>query len=298
MYSRLLIPLDGSKIAEQVLPYGRFFARALRIPVELLGIVDPVPLADFADVWERSNFDRLLAEETKATTQYLEATKRSFEPAQVGFSVEKGTPADVIVEKAATDETTLVMMVTHGRSGFRRWLLGSVAEKVVRGSDIDLFLVRAGEGRSAEGEPILKTVLVPLDGSDMAEKALSCAADLAKHMQLELLLLRAFALPSTLFNGESGSFSDRLMTQIKGEVQNYLTEKVNQMTAAGFEKVSSIANPGYGAEEIIAVARATPGNFIVISTHGRSGFRRWLLGSVAEKVVGHSGDPVLIVRAS
>ena len=172
MYTRLLIPLDGSQIAEQVLPYGRFLAKALAVPVELLGTVDPVPLADFAESWERSDLDGLIAEETKHTSGYLEAAARSFAGAEVKCSVEKGTPDEVIIEKAAADEKTLIVMATHGRSGIQRWLLGSVADKVLHGASNNLLLVRASEQGKTDGEAVLKTAVVPLDGSVLAERAL------------------------------------------------------------------------------------------------------------------------------
>ena len=298
MYTRLLIPLDGSNVAEQVLPYARFLAKALTIPVELVGIVDPVPLADFAEVWERSDFDRLVAEETKGTTQYLDATARSFAGAEVKCSIEKGTPDEVIIQKAAADEKTLIVMATHGRSGIQRWLLGSVADKVLHGAANHMLLVRASEQGKTDGEAILKTAVVPLDGSTLAEKALSCVEEIAKKMQLEVVLMRAYALPPAVSADEYGSYTEELINQLEAEARDYLSEKLNELKLKGINNVSSVTDLGYGAEEIIALARKTPDNFIAMCTHGRSGFRRWLLGSVTERVVRHSGDPVLIVRAA
>ena len=195
MYTRLLIPLDGSKLAEQALPYGRFLAKALAFSVELLGVVDPAPLADFAEVWERSDFERLLEEETKGTSRYLEATAGSFVGSHVKCSVEKGTPAEVIIDKAAVDEKTLIVMAAYGRSGIQRWLLGSVAEKVLHGTSNHLFLIRASENGKTDEETILKTAVVPLDGSTLAEKALPVVEELAKNMGLNVILMRAYALP-------------------------------------------------------------------------------------------------------
>jgi nucleotide-binding universal stress UspA family protein len=298
MYTRLLLPLDGSQVAEQVLPYGRFLAKALGIPVELLGVVDPLPLADFAEVWERSDFARLVAEETKGTTQYLEARAGSFAGAQVKCSVEKGTPDEVIIEKAAADEKTLIVMATHGRSGIQRWLLGSVADKVLHGATNHLLLVRASEEGKTDGEASLKTIVVPLDGSTLAEKALSSVEDLAKKLQLEVVLMRAYALPPAAAADEYGSYTEKLLAQLETEARDYLSKKVEQLKQNGINNVSAVTDFGFGAEEIIRLARKTPDNFIAMCTHGRSGFRRWLLGSVTERVVRHSGDPVLIVRAA
>jgi nucleotide-binding universal stress UspA family protein len=298
MYTQILIPLDGSKVAEQVLPYARFLANALTIPVELLGIVDPVPLADFSEVWQGSDLDKLIAEETRGTTQYLETSARSFTGARVKCSVVTGTPEEVIIERAAADDKTLIVMATHGRSGMQRWLLGSVADKVLHGATNHLLLVRASEQGKTEGEAILQTVVVPLDGSALAEKALSCVEELAKKMKLAIVLMRAYALPPAVSAEEYGAYSEELIAQIEAEAQDYLAAKVKEIKGKGIENVSSVLNFGYGAEEIITLARNTPDNFIAMCTHGRSGFRRWVLGSVTERVVRHSGDPVLIIRAA
>lgn len=298
MYTRMLIPLDGSKVAEQVLPYARFLAKALNIPVELLSIVDPVPLADFADVWQRLPLDDLVAREMSGSTEYLEKCARSFAGAQVKCSVLKGTPEEVIIETAAADKNTLIAMATHGRSGMQRWLLGSVTDKVLHEATNHLFLVRASDQGKTDGEAALKTVVVPLDGSSLAEMALRYVEDLAKKMKLELVLVRAHALPPTVSAEDYGTYTDELIAQLEAEAQDYMAEKVKAMEGKGFESVSSVLKLGYGAEEIITLARETPDNFIAMCTHGRSGIRRWVLGSVTERVVRHSGDPVLIVRAA
>ena len=90
---------------------------------------------------------------------------------------------------------------------------------------------------------------------------------------------------------------DALLTMVREEAGAYLEEKVNELKQNGIEKVSSILLVGSGADEIIDLARGTPDNLIAMCTRGRSGVERWVLGSVTEKVVRHSGDPVLVVRA-
>jgi nucleotide-binding universal stress UspA family protein len=298
MYTRMLIPLDGSKVAEQVLPYARFLAKKLAIPVELLGIVDPAPLADFSNVWEGQQLDKLVAEETRGTAQYLDTRAQSFVGAQVSCTVLRGTPEDAIIERAAADEKTLIVMATHGRSGMQRWLLGSVTDKVLHAAANHLLLIRANDRGNTDGEATLKTVVTPLDGSPLAEKALSCVVELARTMQLEIVLMRAYALPPVVSAEEYGVYTEELLAQLEQEARDYLAEKVKAIQAQGIEKISSVLNIGYGAEEIIALARNTPDNFIAMCTHGRTGIRRWVLGSVTERVVRHSGDPVLIIRAS
>jgi nucleotide-binding universal stress UspA family protein len=298
MYSRMLIPLDGSKLAEQVLPYARFLAKNLTIPIELLKVVDPDALASLADPAQGRYIDTLLADSRQTSKTYLEGIARSFEGSHVRCSVENGKAEESIIEKAASDKDALILTATHGRSGIQRWLIGSVADKVLHGSTNDMFLIRATDQGQTAGEATLKKVIVPLDGYPLAEKVLPHIVDLAKKLRLEIITLRAFALPPALSPDEYGAYSEELLNQLEAEAKDYLAEKTRALQQNGVENVSSVVEIGYGAEEITTLARKTPDNFIAMCTHGRSGVTRWVLGSVTERVVRHSGDPVLIIRAA
>jgi nucleotide-binding universal stress UspA family protein len=298
MYTRMLIPLDGSKVAEQVLPYARFLAKGLVIPVELLEVVDPEALASLSNPSQGRYVDTVLTEGIESSKNYLEAIGRSFQGAKVKSLVEKGKAEDVVIEKAAADKNTLVVMATHGRSGIQRWLLGSVADKILHGATNHVLLVRANEGGKTDGEAALKTVIVPLDGSPLAEQVLPYVVELAKKIKLNLVLMRAYALPPAISAEDYGFYSADLLDHLEAEARDYLAGKVNEVKQKGVENVTSVVNTGYGAEEIITLGRHTPDNFIAMSTHGRSGIQRWVLGSVTDRVVRHSGDPVLIVRSA
>ena len=297
MYTRMLIPLDGSQVAEQVLPYARCLAKALKIPVELLEVIDLEDLRLLANPERGRYLDTLLSERMEAGKTYLEAIAQSFQETQVTCVVEKGKAEDVVIERAASDKGTLIVMATHGRSGIQRWVLGSVADKVLHGSTNHLFLIRANDQGKAVGEALLKKVIVPLDGSPVAETVLPYVVDLAKRMRLEVVLVRAYALPTSTAD-EYQTYTDELIGLIEAEARDYLAEKIKEAKGKGLENVSSVVNVGYGAEEIITLARKTPDNFIAMCTHGRSGMKRFVLGSVTDRVVRHSGDPVLIIRAT
>ena len=232
--------------------------------------------------------------------RYLEGIARSFTGRQVTCVVEQGQAEEVIIEKAAGDKETLIGMATRGRSGIHRWLMGSVAEKVLRGATNPLLLVRGDEEGKSDGEATLKSIVVPLDGSKLAETVLPRAVDLAKKLGLEIVLTRAYQIPLSAYGGADAAFipnNEGLLTLVRQEAGAYLETKVNELHQNGIEKVSSILLVGSGADEIIDLARSTPNNLIAMCTHGRSGVKRWALGSVTEKVVRHSGDPVLVVRA-
>jgi nucleotide-binding universal stress UspA family protein len=298
MYSRMLIPLDGSKLAEQVLPYARYLAKNVSIPVELFQAVDPAALEALANPAQGRYVDTIIDEKRASSAQYLETVGRSFQTGGVASAVEIGKPEDLIVDKVATDPQTLIIMATHGRSGIQRWALGSIADKVLHGVTNDLFLVRATEQGRTDGESSLTKVIVPLDGSPLAEKVLPHVVELGKKMSLEVILMRAYALPPAIAPNEYAGYGQELFDQLETEASDYLVNKSKELTAQGLRKVSYVVDLGYGAEEITALARKTPDNFIAMCTHGRSGVKRWALGSVTDRVVRHSGDPVLIIRAT
>ncbi len=187
MYTRLLIPLDGSKTAEKVLPYARFLARTLKLTVELLEVIDIAEIATHVSPEKAQFVNTVIENRARRSEQYLRGVAGTFPGANVKCTVEKGTAAEVIIEKAAADKGTLISMATHGRSGINRWLLGSVAEKVLRGATNPLLLIRATEEAKTEGKASLRTVIVPLDGSELAEQMLPTVAEWAKKLKLEVV---------------------------------------------------------------------------------------------------------------
>jgi nucleotide-binding universal stress UspA family protein len=301
MFKQMLIPLDGSKTAEKVLPYARLLGGKLNLPVELMTVVDIAEMAAHVSADKARYIPTLIEDTIRRSKLYVEQIAHSFAGISVKCTVEKGKPEDVIIEKAAADKNTLIAMATHGRSGLNRWLLGSVAEKVLRGGNNPILLVRAYEKAKSEGEATLNSVIVPLDGSELAESVLPTIVELAKKLNLGLLLIRAFNIPASMYAGGAGYYAidyEEARKQIKTEAHAYLEKKAEELRRQGLEKVSFVSPEGYSADEIIALGQQTPDSLIAMCTHGRSGVTRWVLGSVTENVVRHSGDPVLVIRAS
>jgi nucleotide-binding universal stress UspA family protein len=180
-------------------------------------------------------------------------------------------------------------------------MLGSVAEKVLRGCENPLLLVRASEAIDADEKTRINSVVVPLDGSELAELVLPSVVTLAKAMNLEVVLFRAYNIPYSVYSGTDGYSAidfEELIAGVKDEAVEYLEKKTAELKNQGLAKVSYVTKEGIGADEIMALGKATPDNLIAMCSHGRSGVRRWVLGSVTETVVRHSGDPVLVVRAN
>jgi nucleotide-binding universal stress UspA family protein len=303
VYRRLLVPLDGSRTAGAVLPYVRTLARTLELPVELLGVVDIGALATQVSHAGTRYLETIIAGSLRSSVEYLKGIAKTFPGREVKYTVEKGKAEEMIIEKADSD-ATLTAMATHGRSGFNRLLLGSVAEKVLRGSTNPLLLIRPSEAAhllhrvNERGEAILRSIIVPLDGSELAESVLPAAVELAKTLELEILLLRAYPRFNTYAGADDYNAVNYEVIRgaLRDEAQSYLESKVGELKLKGVEKVSFAIPEGSGAGEIVALGRRTPDNLIAMCTHGRSGLKRWVLGSVTEKVVRLSRDPVLIVR--
>lgn len=299
MYTKLLVPLDGSPFSESILPYARSLAKALKLPVELFQAIDPEIVTALSDPGRGRYADIVAADLSRDSLQYLELVAASFpEPSTVDCRVEVRDAPSAIVERAGAEAHTLIAMSTHGRSGLGRWLLGSVADKVLHATRNNLLLVRPTHQLETTGLKALKTALVPLDGSELAEKVLPCVIDVAKKVNMEVVLARVYAVWEAVRPAEEYNIDPaRLRERLKAEAQRYLEEKAARLKAEGLDKVRSSVLEGDPAGQIIQLAQQTPDNIVAMCTRGRSGMSRWVLGSITEKVVRHCGDPVLVVRA-
>jgi nucleotide-binding universal stress UspA family protein len=292
-YGKLLVPLDGSKTAEQSLPYVRLFADLYPMPIELLTVNDDATNLQFSSLALARDY-----------LEWVAAQEFSAAPA-VDKITAVGKPAEIIVERAKLDPCCLIFMTTHGYSGLKRWLLGSVASKVIHAAVNPLLLIRAAAARAEKGAPRLESVIVPLDGSAPAETALPHALELAHSMRLEVVLARAFELPATAYY-RSDDCADaevflpthqKVVAAAGREARAYLEAKVREIRASGVTRVRWEILQGAAADELIDLSRAVKNSLIAIATHGRSGVKRWALGSVTEKIVQQAESPMLIIRA-
>ena len=300
MYNRLLVALDGSELSEGILPYARSFARTLEIPVELLHVVDPDHFLHSVFAHQGRYYDIMNAEK-KRSIDYLSKIATSFsDSASVDCSVETGNPAEVIVDRAASQAGILIAMTTHGRSGAKRWFLGGIADKVLRATANPLLLARSTEETKIISDRVaLKTLLVPLDGSALAEIVLPHVAVLAKKMNLEVVLVHVYLVPGVLYpTGYDAPGWGRLNEETRKEANRYLQQKTQQLQREGLERVSSLLLEGNAAEKIIDLARERAPSLIAMCSHGRTGVGGGVLGIVTDRIVRHAGDPVLIIRAT
>jgi nucleotide-binding universal stress UspA family protein len=294
MFQRILVPLDGSKLAEAVLPYVQILATRLPAPMILLQVVPP-------PYEVRPGPGPTLA---TLAGGYLAALQTHLRSAglTVDWVTRAGLPADAIIDYAAECGADLIAMSTHGRSGLGRWVYGSVADKVLRGADVPVLLVRVSEADTQALPPAravhYQRILVPLDGSALAEGALRHAEALAAHFGAHLVLIRVPVLPTYAYASTELAYSiEAELDAAAGEAAAYLADLAGRLAQRGLS-AESVVEWGPVAETIIDYAQGHGVDLIVMSTHGRSGLGRWVYGSVADKVLRAAGVPVLLVRAA
>jgi nucleotide-binding universal stress UspA family protein len=266
---RVLVPLDGSPESESVLPALLPLFRTRSVRLTLLGIARG-------------------PESVEAVELYLGRLRTSLLLDQVisECRVEWGDPADEILRAGKPAMFDLIAMTTHARTGLRRELVGSIAETVLRNSEIPILAFRPG---AKIGD--WKRMVVGLDGSSAAERVLGDAANLARATgaTIHLLAVKSPKPRLTIHPGDAFPVPEE-------DPQPCVDGAADVLAAQGILTLANV-RVGDAADEILAFARETGAGLICLTTHGRTGLARNLLGSVAESVLRAAPCPVLIRRA-
>ncbi|MBM2826015.1 MAG: UspA domain protein [Dehalococcoidia bacterium] len=302
MLHSILVPLDGSDISEQIIPVVERLATGLKASVTLIHVVDTTLPSTKIEADHRDQLQRIVEEEKGRARDYLLTIEARLREQGIATSSEviAGYPAEMLVSHAHTQSMGLIAMSTHGRSGFGRWLVGSVADRVLRTSSIPVLFFHPKEEKASSG-PRLRRILLPLDGSPLAEQSIPFAVLLAKAMDLTLVLVRVAPSYPFYFSDSYSLSGAELMVEaweaLEKEASDYLSRILNGLQQNDLILGSRVFR-GDPATKIIDLAKEFEDNIVVMSTHGRSGLNRSILGSVADKVVRNSGSPVLLIRVS
>jgi nucleotide-binding universal stress UspA family protein len=306
MQQNILVPLDGSALAETVLPHAVRLAQATRRGLILLRVIPPPGLTDplagaiattagAYDAWEA---DALAAREYLGSV----VERLHIEELPIQTVVLEGDPAATIVGYVQDQpEKLLLAMATHGRSGLGRWVFGSVAERVLHATPVPLLLVRppqAGTPVPVEIAAPCRRILVPLDGSPVAEQALPAAQQLAAALDATLFLTAVVPIRDDRAAAKVGVATPPLgpaQHAAREHLAEYLKRVAAGLTARGL-RVETRVLYGHPAEAILRDSEYADADLIVMATHGRSGWQQLWLGSVALKVVQGTRRPVLLVR--
>ncbi len=325
MFKRIMVPLDGSILAERALPVATRIARASGGTVVLLRVVNPqvdygYGYGPYLVQTPGSTIENIVQADLADATHYMESVARSSALTGVHTTIEvdSGSAAAMILNTVQAQHIDLVVMSSHGDTGFKRWVLGSVAQKVARHATVPVLVLR-DQGRQAESDsqhPYIERplrVLVPLDGSASAKAALAPAAQLIAALaapgQGAIHLVRVMG-PERLHGGQEDvdtitrdailhkarkylrSITEHLREGIASELKLGVTWSVSLDTDMA-HAIIRVAENGEDAEGVGVFGGC---DLIAMSTHGRGGLQRWAMGSVTERVLQGTRLPWLIVR--
>jgi nucleotide-binding universal stress UspA family protein len=290
MSNRILVPLDGSPLSERVFPWLRFLATKLepQAEVKLLRTFEPPStvylLPELSIPTTNALSDEYLG---GLILEYLQACTEKLEGLKVHSEMTIGEPALEIL--AHSEEADMVLMASHGRGGLGRWLMGSVANKVIRGATVPIMVV-GGKVLDSDAHPrgVIERIVVPVDGSEAAERAFATACDLARQLGAQL----------DLYCGVS-----------QVEIQHQLTLETNRSGVVHFQnylanlaesvedlQIECTVAETYGNTGIVEFAEKLQADLVVMGSHGKGGLQRWLVGSETEKTLQAASCPVLVTH--
>ena len=294
MFKRILIPLDESALAEKALNYLPRFIDPAQTELVLLSVVETMRYA--ATTYEYA--PQMIDEVYKSYEMYLQTMQQWLHDHRyVGCTkLVEGDAADQILAFAQKTDADLIAMTTHGRSGIARLAMGSVAERVIQHATIPVLLVRE---QTAMPHDKIGRILVPLDGSVFAEQALKQAEMLSKETGAELRLLEVVAPMIDLQYGlaYTPSYPSSALTDdyAFNNAEANMKSLALRLQTAGVTCQTTVLR-GDPASVICDVVNESQIDVVVISTHGRTGFKRWMYGSVANQVLHGVNCPVLVLR--
>ena len=282
MYSKILVPLDGSELAEQALPQVIMIAKRFNSEAILLTTFVPG--------------DRL----EHPLKSYMEEKAEELKSAGIKASsiFVQGDAATEIINFAEKNDVDLIVLTTHGCTGDRCWPLGSISNKVLQRSHTPTLLIRPGQPETATAEKDLQRVLISLDGSPVAEGIIPYVESLIKGTDSEVVLLmiiEPITLPHMATYRDHEEYQEKLMSHAEKEAKNYLSKMEGALRDKGI-KVSSALLRGKPNQAILKYAEDNSISLIALTTHGYSGISKWVYGSVASHVIEGSSKPVLLVR--
>jgi nucleotide-binding universal stress UspA family protein len=285
MIERIVVPLDGSLTAEAILPHVRRVLYRNDSEVILVRAVVPPPVENSIMIAEA---------QLGAAREYMLGKVQALEQAgvRVKFVVRIGSPIGVILDVVEEEKATMVAMATHGSTGVSRFLMGSVAEGVIRKSPAPVLAVRPFWSYEivplggTEHRPI-RNLLLPVDGSDLSNKAIPAIVEFADLFETRVVLLRVLETKK----GKSASAEDR------AAAEKQLKDLAKTLEKKGVETLQ-LVEQGEPVEQILKAVRFHEIDLVAMTTHGRSGLSRAVTGSVTEKILRMATVPLLVIRSA
>lgn len=283
---KILIPLDGSKLSDASLCHGEELARAFGSELHLFGVCEGPD----------EKHHRLMRVYLEKNAEAMRRTV-SGKPLNIKTVVHCGDPADRIIEYAAKERISLLITVSHGHSGIMPWTMGRTADRIVHGAPVPVLLLRAASVRKrSPKKSIFGKMLLPLDGSAAGETALPLVLEIAVRMKAEVTLLSVVESAQrvhTIGGLDFIRFPEQLVQKMEQDLSAYLDGAVKKFRDRGIEARGELRS-GHAAEEILKCAKTAAVRLVAMSSHGKSGLRQWVFGSVSNKVL-HAGKAHLLL---
>jgi nucleotide-binding universal stress UspA family protein len=296
MFEKILLPLDGSELAEVALPYGEELAT--RLGSELILFHVHPPERQQYECIHRMYLDRL----AEAVAHNIRKGQPEGTEVKVTTMVAAGEPVEDICKLVEKNNIGLIIMTAVSASGLRVGkMLGSVTDHVCRTVPVPVMLIRPQAlQRVGDKGQLINHILIPLDGSDLSRLALPVAEELATKLKAGITLFQmAHVVISYADNGGSSlPVYERLTEEVESRVRAEMIALQAGLKRKGLDATQIVVTVGLNAaDEIIEAGKKIDADLVVMSTHGRSGLRRWVFGSVAERVLRHLEIPLLLVHA-
>lgn len=283
MFKKILVPLDGSLLSQRALEPA--VALADQTGATLLLVRAPV-----ADTLSFAVSEAGQAELRREVLTYLDSIRASTERPNLSPTTQliEGDVASAIIDVAVSQQVDLIIMSTHGYSGLTRWVLGSVTEKVLRSAPCPVLAVRVAR------RP--QKILITLDGSELSEGALEPGLSLAQGLGADAILLRTvpqLTLPAS--NADERDLNQQQQHDLIEEAEAYLQARSVSYTRSGVA-IKTEVSIGPAAEKILEYIEVFGIDLIVMATHGRTGLKRWVYGSVTAKVLRGVSCSMVVIR--
>lgn len=301
MSRSIIVPLDGSDRSERAIPWAVELARATGQSLTLMQVVPWPHTRQTEGIGATFSLDiseRLRAELLTASKDYLHRLKATLDSRGLETHTESaiGDVVSTILDIADVRGASTIVLASHGHGGLTRLLIGSVAQQIAQQALVPTLIVRTGAGAALRAS--LKSVLIPMDGSTLAESALELANDILGS-QSELVLARVVEPVVLPVDGavDIGSVVDWQATEeASARAEKYLADHAQALERVGL-KARTVVRTGRPESELPKIADEHNVHLIVMSTHGRTGFDRFMLGSVADALMRTAAQPVLLVSA-
>jgi nucleotide-binding universal stress UspA family protein len=298
MFDPILVPLDGSQLAECVLPHVAAVARSFDAEIILLRILEKNQAGASAQLFDLLSWQ---INKTRAT-QYLEKTQGRFQESglRAKTTILEGLEAEGITEFAQNQQTKLIVLSSHGRNGVTQWGLSNVTQKIVLNAPTSLLIVRARLSGVTPETTVYRRLLVPLDGSQRAENVLPVITHLAHFHQAQIHLVQivqtpemARQLPPT---PEDLDLATRLVARNQAEAGLYLEQVKSRSYLEGLNIQTHLLTTQNAAVALHQLAEQEQIDLVVLSAHGYSGNHQWPYGSMVNNFILYGKGSLLIVQ--